>query len=541
MRYIENYYNININMRHRLILMVLATMISLQTIAQTSKKQLSAVFSYATFQRADGQNYVESYISFDAWNLNFLPQQDGKLRATVQVILQVYKGDSLVDARKNVLRSPAIDKDQSTNFNFIDLQRVALDNGDYNMKIWMKDMGDEQSDYVEVEQHVSLHYDKKTPRMSSVVPLASVTPTTTQNMMSRGGYDMEPYVNDYYPASVGVMNYYFEIYNIANEVKGGEFMVISYIEDQETGRQMENTLQGRRMSLKDSPIFNGSSANDASSQTSVLGSMDISMIPSGNFNLVVEIRTKKNDLILYQKVPFIRSNPSVANEIAPVSASFAGMITDESQMNFYLKALYPIALEAERVEAERLATQAGRLTYKQEFFYNFWLRRDNLNPEGKWREYKDRLDYVTNNFSYPLTPGYMTDFGRVYLKYGAPDYVRDEKNYVSTRRIGANSTQLRSIEQQMAGNDNALSGSVNTSTGQLFYLPYQFWRYNNLPGQDINRVFLFWDEHRSGYYKLLNSNAIGEVREADWERRLSQQQLGEGMKGDVGEQFDRGY
>ncbi len=81
--------------------MVLATMISLQTIAQTSKKQLSAVFSYATFQRADGQNYVESYISFDAWNLNFLPQQDGKLRATVQVILQVYKGDSLVDARKN--------------------------------------------------------------------------------------------------------------------------------------------------------------------------------------------------------------------------------------------------------------------------------------------------------------------------------------------------------------------------------------------------------------------------------------------------------
>ena len=62
-----------------------------------------------------------------------------------------------------------------------------------------------------------------------------------------------------------------------------------------------------------------------------------------------------------------------------------------------------------------------------------------------------------------------------------------------------------------------------------------------MPTDSPNRVFLFWDEFRSGYYRLLNSNAKGEVQEAMWERRLSQQQLPENVQGEVGDPFERGY
>jgi hypothetical protein len=75
----------------------------------------------------------------------------------------------------------------------------------------------------------------------------------------------------------------------------------------------------------------------------------------------------------------------------------------------------------------------------------------------------------------------------------------------------------------------------------VFYLPYQLWRYNNLPNDEPERVFLFWDEHRSGYYTLLNSNVRGEIQEAGWERRLCRNQLDENVIGEVGLQFERGY
>jgi hypothetical protein len=82
---------------------------------------------------------------------------------------------------------------------------------------------------------------------------------------------------------------------------------------------------------------------------------------------------------------------------------------------------------------------------------------------------------------------------------------------------------------------------TNPGQGHIYYLPYQLWRYNKLPTDDADRVFLFWDEHRSGFYTLLVSNARGEVQDPLWERRLCRQQIGENVVGEVGEQFRRGY
>ena len=83
--------------------------------------------------------------------------------------------------------------------------------------------------------------------------------------------------------------------------------------------------------------------------------------------------------------------------------------------------------------------------------------------------------------------------------------------------------------------------SYDANNGQIFYLPYQLWRYNKLDRDEANRVFIFWDEFRNGFYRLLISNARGELQDPMWERRLSQQQLGEDVVGEVGEQFKRGY
>lgn len=504
----------------KVILIAVAVIAALQVYAQSS--QLSAVYSYSTFYIPGGKPYVETYLSFDGSSLTHKHIGTGRVQATVEVVLMVQKCDSVVHFKKYNLNGPIVSEDDNTDKNFIDLQRFALDNGIYNLTISLKDKNSD-TPAVEVTDKIVLCYDDKNPCLSSVQPMVEAVPTKTQNILSRNGYDMVPYINDFYPEQLKVLSFYYEIYNIQKEVGHKEFLTTAYIEQKETGRRFEQSVITKK--------------HNSNEVVPVYGSLDISQLPSGNYNLVVEARNRDNELMLFHKVPFQRSNPSIAKEdVSPYSATFAALITNENTMNYYLMALYPIANAREENQAEELARKPGLMEQKQAFFYNFWCSRNKLDPEGEWRKYRERLDYVDATFSYPKTPGYLTDRGRVYLQYGAPDFVRDEKNFVSNRYLSSGS---------IAPNPSASinnSGAITTSAqGQIFYLPYQLWRYNQIPGDDGNRVFIFWDEFRNGFYKLLQSNAKGEVMDPLWERRLCQQQLNENVMGEVGEQFIRGY
>jgi hypothetical protein len=441
-----------------------------------------------------------------------------------------------------------------------------------------------------------------------MVLMSSIKPTVKENMLSRGGYDMEPYVSDFFPEQVNQLNFYYEIYNIdkyfyhevfnngvdmeyrANN-RRDEVLTLAYLEELETGRRVSaNHAVAKKVSSPTIPVF---------------GSVDISQLPSGNYNLVCEVRDRYDHLLLFSKMPFFRSNPGVkGTEVSEFATTFAGRYSDE-ELKLYLDALYPVASETEKSVASALVRQST-LEEKQAFLYRFWSKRNPMAPEAEWLKYKERIDYVQEHFSYPITTkevweksldqamrtskryqrlkdslsyneiraifdkkvemrvltkkgkidtvmspwdsivyqkqlvttrGIHTDRGRVYLQYGPPDFIRDEKNFAVVGRsssIGNDPQTLNTI-----GNRGYDSGEVGV--GQTFYLPYQLWRYDKLPDDDQNRVFLFWDEHRSGYYKLLNSNARGEVQEADWERRLSRQMIPEGEIGEVGRQFNRGY
>jgi GWxTD domain-containing protein len=306
---------------------------------------------------------------------------------------------------------------------------------------------------------------------------------------------------------------------------------MAYVEQQETGTRFEGQ---RSMARKYS-----------SARVPVYGSIDIADLPSGNYNLVVEQRNSDNQLLLYKKLPFFRSNPGVkGKEISDFAATFVGAYNDEQQLDIYLEALYPIASDYEKSVSRDLIRRPG-IEAKQAFLYRFWQDRYPLSAESEWLKYKERIDYVQAAFSYPHNPGIRTDRGRVYLQYGPPDFVRDEKNFVSTNKVGMSHTNVGALDpNNTSAQGIARLNSDNTadeSQGHVYYLPYQIWRYNKLPADDPNRVFLFWDEHRSGIYTLLNSNARGEVQEVGWERRLCRQQINEGVVGEVGEQFNRGY
>ena len=487
---------------------------------------MQALFGYSTFYLTEQQQpYVETYLQFDAWTMQFAERQGG-YRAVAEVTMVLSQQDSVCYFKKYDLESPAAPSLDKLDFSFLDVQRFSVGNGIYDLTIRLRDKGSDAPEAVLTEKLV-VNYDGRHPSLSSLQLMASAKPTMKENILSRGGYDMEPYVSDFYPAQVEQLNFYYEVYHIDREVGKQPFLAMAVVEELETGRRLE---QWQVVSRK-----------NAAPTVPVYGTLDISKLPSGNYNLVVELRNRDGQTMLYKKMPFFRSNPGVVDStLSDFATTFAGRYNDEEALNTYIEGLYPIASPMENTVIEAMVRRPG-LEEKQAFLYTFWQRRNAIDPEGEWLKYKERIDYVQAHFSYPRTRGIHTDRGRVYLQYGPPDFIRDEKNYVSANRIGSHNDQEPVLMQLNNSSESGSKAYSGTSQGHVFYLPYQLWRYNKLDTDDPNRVFLFWDEHRSGYYTLLNSNARGEVQDPGWERRLCRQQLNEGVVGEVGEQFNRGY
>jgi GWxTD domain-containing protein len=57
----------------------------------------------------------------------------------------------------------------------------------------------------------------------------------------------------------------------------------------------------------------------------------------------------------------------------------------------------------------------------QQFFFNFWVQRNQANPEGAWKNYFNLVLGVEKEFGSIYKKGYETDRGRVYLQYGSPN------------------------------------------------------------------------------------------------------------------------
>ena len=112
---------------------------------------------------------------------------------------------------------------------------VRLKNGVYDLELTLRDKNTDDP-AATVSEKLVLNYDNIHPTLSSIQLMSSATPTTTENIFSRGGYDMEPYVSDFVPEQVERLNFYYEIYNINQELGKKPFLVVAYVEQQETGK-----------------------------------------------------------------------------------------------------------------------------------------------------------------------------------------------------------------------------------------------------------------------------------------------------------------
>jgi GWxTD domain-containing protein len=135
-----------------------------------------------------------------------------------------------------------------------------------------------------------------------------------------------------------------------------------------------------------------------------------------------------------------------------------------------------IITDEEKQAFKRLKTDEER----QQFVEQFWLRRDPT-PDTEENEYKEehyrRIAYANDHYASGI-PGWKTDRGMIYIKYGPADEIDSHPSGGSYERP---------IEE----------GGGETST-----YPFEDWRYRYIEGVGTNVVIEFVDTTMSGEYHI---------------------------------------
>ena len=135
-----------------------------------------------------------------------------------------------------------------------------------------------------------------------------------------------------------------------------------------------------------------------------------------------------------------------------------------------------IVTDEEKQAFKRLRTDEER----QQFVEAFWGRRDPT-PDTEENEYKEehyrRIAYANDHYASGI-PGWKTDRGMIYIKYGAADEIESHPSGGSYQR------------------------PYEEGGGQTSTYPFETWRYRYLDGIGTNIIIEFVDTTMSGEYKM---------------------------------------
>ena len=436
-------------------------------------KALDAYFDYNIFYVPGQGPMVETYLNFFGESVTFEPIEDGE-KASVEITMIFFSGDSIVDFSKKIIHSTT--KVDSVYDDFLDQQRFVLGYGEYLLEIQLRQPN--LPDHIETftEEVVILPPVGET-FFSDVQWISAYKKATEVTEWTKAGYDLLPFVSNFIPREMNQLLFYTEIYGTDGVIGEGEPLLLSFhIENFDNSQVIESTVKRNRLT--------------GAKVIPVMKQLNIEEIPSGNYNLVFELRNQNNEVIASQNRFFQRSGTVDAAKATDYTAAlghnvFVTRITDMDTLFGYIESLRPISGDGEKSLIDQFQHNKN-LDLMQRFFYNFWYTRDNQNPELAWDEYLQEVKIVEDKYGMPNKRGYETDMGRIRLTYGPPDVVTDRPAEPSA-------------------------------------YPYQIWQYFRA-GQWTNVRCVFYDRTLlQRDYELLHCDKIrGEIKNPRWDMLIHQ-------------------
>lgn len=449
---------------------------------------IKALPAYSVFYRTQQDEvkpYMELYWQIDPASVDFTKDEKGIWLARITTKLEVSNDTGVLFTQKYYLKTtPAASLLAAQLQNIMDLQRFSVTPGKVRIRLALWQEGQEKTtsqhfDSIEVAVPGRLAY-------SSIQLLDTAYRTTvTDNVFIKNGSLQLPMCMNFLDDFRKMLHSYTELYGTDKIAKEDAPLIQHiYISRKEYDYPIQGTASAD--TIKPAEVL------------PLLTSIKIGALPSGNYYLNFILKNNKGHELVKNAVFFQRSNTKPVIEtdtqatdslplfekvnVFDLSETFVGKYTI-AQLKAITKMLRPIASEAERVNIDGFAKRPEE-TYMRYFVYNFWKSRTPVDPAKGWEDYTKLVREVNKMFGSKAKPGYETDRGYYYLKYGPPDQ--------------------REIVMQEQG-----------------ALPYEVWQYNAPGKQSSPGAFLFYNP---GFmvtdYKLLHSTVQGEMRNGNWRGEL---------------------
>jgi GWxTD domain-containing protein len=465
-------------------LIILSLCISILFIKQ-GQGAVTAYLTYAVFETPGQGTYVETYLSVIGSSVKLIKNQHSNYQGMVEISMCFLQNDEIKGAKKYVLNGPE-SADSTAILSFIDQQRFVLPNGDYQLEVTIMDksVADPHPFTTKTPVHINIPFDQAA--ISDIQLLESYSKSTTPGILTKSGYDLVPYVSTFYPENISKLRFYAEAYHTPKIVGDGQKLLISYFIES-FDKKIKNTSYA-------------AFTKPASTEVNVvMGEFNIESLPTGNYNLVIEVRDRENKLLVDKRSFFQRQNKEIPLDQSrlqaiDISNSFVTNYKSKDTLIDYIRSLRPVSTTLEIQFAENLLKET-KIELFQQYFYNFWTLRNELDPKTAWLSYHKEVLKVNKEFTSFGIKGYDTDRGRVYLQYGPPD----QRNV------------------------------VNSDPSSY---PYEIWQYYSLVNKSLlltnpgnrqsNKRFVFYNPDLvTNRYPLVHSDARGELQNNRWQMLLN--------------------
>ncbi|MFC2118939.1 hypothetical protein ACFLSY_09885, partial [Bacteroidota bacterium] len=267
-------------------------------------QELQAIFHHNSFLAPDDKPFVETYLRIFGNSVNYTLNENEKYQAEIDVQILFIIANELIYLNEYTLYSQELNDTTGIKEDFLDQQRINIPNGIYHIKLTISDKNTDLTPVI-YNDSIRVEFDKQNVTFSSIQLIDRFEKSEQDNILTKSGYDLYPYVSDYYPGEIDKLSFYVELNNIDKIISpNSDFLITGFLEDQGTQKKIAD--------------YGFIQLDKADKIIAVLRSFDISMLSSGNYNLIIEARDNKNNLLASQKTALIRNNPSININLADI-------------------------------------------------------------------------------------------------------------------------------------------------------------------------------------------------------------------------------
>ncbi len=434
-----------------------------------------------------GEAYVEIYWQIQPLSLHYHKNADGTIAAQISTNIVISNEKGVAAEEHYMVNTTPVAQQAAAAQNIMEIKRMKLPYGNYHVSFNLSEPG--FTGNFKDSSELKVAAPSELPLYSGIQLVDTLVPFTDKGHPFYKNNQLHiPYCTNFLDDNHKSIKYYTELYQTQLAPSDAVPLVqYSFI----SRKDGEMSLKGLKQIDTITP----------GSVMPIYGRFDLSTLSSGNYYLNVQLYDKNSNQVcatsqffqLINKRPVVEKKvvdtTSRSGEIMPVNyldlnKTFISKFT-LPEMKAILEMIRPVSDPIDVKAIDGFFKKPDEM-YIRYFVYNYFVKQNATEPEKAWKTFADKIRTINKLFGNGAQPGYRTDRGVIYLRYGKPD-----------DRI-----------------------TVNGESGAQ---PYEIWQYYALGKQNQESFFLFYQSGAGAStndYIILHSNVAGELHTPGWRSYL---------------------